>query len=262
MIKFLYMKESNEKHNAIEKALSILTLFIPNNQELGTIEISHILGFHKATVSRTLLLLTQNGFLERDAKSKKFRLGPVIFNLGLSITRSLKNNLVTLAKPYLDDLRNESEESVILEILSGKNIIMAYIAEGPRRVRHAGSIGDTLPIHVAAGAKSILAFSPTEVWDNLLDKKLPRLTPNTITEPEMFKDQLREIRQDGVSFDVEEHDIDISAVGAPILDAEGFPVAAVVVAGPSNRISKDKNSLISLMVKSTALKISKRLYYS
>ncbi len=62
--------------------------------------------------------------------------------------------------------------------------------------------------------------------------------------------------------DIGEHDEEIIGVAAPVLDAEGLPVAAVVVAGPANRISSDKNSDLSLLIRSTALRISKRIYYS
>ena len=62
------------KHNAIEKALAILGLFAFENKEMGTIEISKLLGYHKATTSRTLILLAEYGFLEQNEKTKKYKL--------------------------------------------------------------------------------------------------------------------------------------------------------------------------------------------
>ena len=94
------MRQSGTKINSIEKALRILTAFMPSNEAMGTIEISQKLGFHKATVSRILLILTQFGFLQRDKQTKKFRLGHAVINLGLAVTQSINNNLVQIAKPY------------------------------------------------------------------------------------------------------------------------------------------------------------------
>jgi DNA-binding IclR family transcriptional regulator len=249
------------KNNAIEKALKILSTFIPYNQESSTTEISRKLGFHKATVSRILLTLTEHGFLEQCDQTKKFKLGPVVMNLGMAVRRSLKNDLVHIAKPFIDELRDELKESVLLEILAKDHTIIAYIAEGPGRVRLAGTIGDYLPIHVAAGAKAILAFSSPEVKNLFLNKKMPRLTPHTITDPEVLDRQFREIKKCGVSFDQEEHDLDINAIGAPVFNGEKFPVAAVVVAGPKTRVICHMDSAIAAQLKKTAAKISERLYY-
>lgn len=255
------MIPDSNKNNAIEKALKILTTFIPYNQDSSTTEISRKLGFHKATVSRILLNLTEHGFLEQNYQTKKFRLGPVAMNLGIAVRRSLKSDLVHIAKPFIDELRDQLKESVLMEILARDHTVIAYIAEGPRRVRLAGTIGDHLPIHVAAGAKAILAFSPSEVRNFFLNNKMPRLTPHTITDPDILDDQFREIKKIGVSFDQEEHDLDINAIGAPVFNGEKFPVAAVVVAGPKTRVICHTNSPIAAQLKKTAAKISERLFY-
>jgi DNA-binding IclR family transcriptional regulator len=254
--------ESLDKFNAIEKALVILKLFNPTNQELGTVEISKFVGFHKATVSRTLLLLAKHGFLEQNPINRKFKLGPSILSLGMVLSRSLKADLVHIAKPHLDALRDRFQESVVLEVLSTKHVVIAYISEGPKRIRLAGEIGDILPVHVTAGAKSILAYSSPQIRNNLLGQEFTRLTPNTITDREALIKQFAEIRERGVAFDIGEHDIDIHAIGAPILNIEERPVAAVVVAGFSKNIVTSQDSEMVQAVKKTALTISKQLYYS
>jgi IclR family KDG regulon transcriptional repressor len=242
--------------------MEILLAFTPYNQEMGTVEISKKLGFHKATVSRILLILIRYGFLQQNPQTKKFMLGPSITSLGWAINHFLNTNLVHIAKPYIDELRNTLTETIVLEVLAGKGTVMAYIAEGPQRVRIAGTIGDRIPIHAAAGAKAILAFSPPEVTDSLLNGTMPRFTPNTITDPEMFQRQLQDIRQQGFSFDNEEIDIGINAVGAPIFNYEEKPVAAVVVAGPSPRVTLDSDSPIVARLKDTAAQISAQLHYN
>jgi DNA-binding IclR family transcriptional regulator len=255
------IKNPIENHTAIDKALSILRLFIPHNQELSSTVISQSLDYHKATVSRTIGILLRQGFLEQDAQTRKYRLGTTVMSLGIAISNSLKSDLVSIAKPYLDELRDEVGESVGFELLVGNKVVLAYNAEGPNRVRLAATIGESMPTHIAAGAKAILAFLPPEGVDKLLEKELQRFTPNTITDHGLLKKRLKKIRKDGISIDIGEHDEDIIGVAAPILDAEGLPVASVVVAGPSNRISSDKNSNLSLLIRSTALRISKRIYY-
>lgn len=253
---------SSEKHNAIEKALIILKLFNQTNHELGTVEISKMLGYHKATVSRTLLLLAKHEFLEQNPENKKFKLGPAVLSLGMVMSRSLKADLVHIAKPHMDALRDRFQESVVLEMLSAKYVVIAYISEGPKRIRLVGEIGDFVPAHVAAGAKAILAYSSPGVRERLLEKELAALTPNTITDPQVLKDQFEEIRNKGYSVDIGESDIDINAVAAPVLNIEERPVGAIVMAGFSRNIQTNEDSEIVKAVKETALTISKQLYYS
>jgi DNA-binding IclR family transcriptional regulator len=247
--------------NSIDKALSILSCFVPYNHEMGTVEIGQKLGFHKATVSRILKTLTRHGFLSQDSQTKKFTLGPSVMDLARAVNQSLRTNLVPIAKPFIDDLRDKIKETVILEVLTGKSTFMAYIAEGPQLVRLAGSIGDRLPIHAAAGAKAILAFSAPEIVKGLLDGKLQGFTKHTITNPMKLSRQLEDIRESGVAFDREEIDEGTSALGSPIFNHEQIPVAAVVVAGPSQRVTWKEDSKMVSALKETAAMISARLYY-
>ena len=109
------MRHSVQKNNAIEKALQILLTFIPGNQEMGTVEISQKLGFHKATVSRILANLTKFGFIQQNLQTKKFRLGHSSLNLGHAVSQSVSNNHIThLAKPFIDNLRDSIRETLSL----------------------------------------------------------------------------------------------------------------------------------------------------
>ena len=253
------MEPDPKKHNAIEKALTILNLFYPYNQELSTSEISKILGYHKATISRTILLLKEYGFLEQNKQNKKFALGPSIAILNLSINRSLENQLTKIAKPYLNKLRDSIRETVVLEVLSGRTTVRAYFIEGPGPLNMTDNSGYRLPINAAAGAKSILAHLDPNTWDYLLGNDLPRQTASTITDPNQLKKQLRKIKSDGIAFDMGEFDPDVRAMGAPIFNAEGIPVAAVVIVGLAGRFEMDKNSRKAIQVKKTAKEISEHL---
>lgn len=255
------MRQSSPKNNSIDKALMILTSFVPYNQEMGTMEISIKLGFHKATASRILQNLVKRGFLIQNSQTKKYILGPSVIDLARAVNISLKTNLVHIAKPFVDDLRDRLKETIIFEVLSGETTFMAYVAEGPRLVRLAGSIGDRVPLHASAGAKALLAFSPKDVRKRLLNGKLYRFTRHTITDKKKLNFQLDEIRRKGVAFDQEEIDEGTSAVGAPIFNHEDKPLAALVVAGPPQRITSNNGHQLVTELKTAAAKISAQLYY-
>jgi IclR family acetate operon transcriptional repressor len=179
----------------------------------------------------------------------------------MAVNQSIHNNLVYFAKPYIDDLRDRVKETVVLEVLFGEDMIMAYIAEGPQLIRIAGRIGDRVPVHAAAGAKAILAFSSPGTRSALLNVEMSRFTKQTITNPAVLEKQLNEIKQLGISFDNEEINEGTSAIGAPVFNHEKKPVASVVIAAPSRRIKNSRSQEMILMLKETAENISKKLYY-
>lgn len=256
------MKTKGSRRNSVEKTLDILSAFIPYNQEIGTLALSEKLGLNKATASRLLLTLTRENFLRQDSETKKFSLGQAALGLGRAVVRSLNTNIVQTAKPHIDRLRSTLNEACALEIVAGNNILLAYVAYGPYTgIRVTPSVGAALPIHASAGSKSILAYLKPKPLRNFLKGKgvFAPLTPNTITDPDVFMHQLQEIRQKGFSFDREEVAIGISGIGVPIFNHENEPVAALAVVTPSHRMrTKDDSNIIPEM-KKTANKISAAL---
>lgn len=249
-------------HRSVEKALEVLLAFVPNNKETGTIELSRKLGLHKSTISRILHVLMRYGFVQQDPKKKTFSLGKSAADLGQAVRQSLRGHLVLLAQPHLDRLRDLTGETIALEVLIGDSTILAYKADGPQAVRVSPSLGDRMPVHVAAGAKAILAFSPPEFVDSVLPKELTRFTPNTITDPKVLKKRLAEFRELGVAFDRCERDIDVSVLAAPIFNHNKRPVAAVVCPIPAYRMNPDLEAALVPKLKETASLISKQLLYS
>ena len=246
---------------AIEKALDLLLAFAPRNHEMGTVELSGKTGFHVATVNRTLKILSQKKFLQRNPKTRKFTLGPAIMALGEAFINSLNENMLPVALPHLQALCDKVRETVVLEVVSGMSGIIAYVAEGKQALNIRASLGGKTPTHAAAGAKAILAFSEDETIEEFLQKRMRRYTRKTITDPKKLRTHLEKIKKDGVSFTQEEIDEGINAIGAPILDHEDRPMAAVVIVGPSSRVKCDINSPLVHELKKTASQISANFFH-
>ena len=247
------------KANAVQKALDILLAFTPDNKEMGPTKLSKKLSLHKATTSRIMFDLASKGFLQQNPQTKRFSLGRSALNIGKAIATSLNSNLVPIAKPHIDDLRSAIGETVVLEIFTGTETFVGYIAEGPQYVRLAGTLGDRLPVHAAAGAKAVLAFLSPESFAKIVGDDLPPLTPNTVTNPHLFRDELEHIHRRGFSFDNEEIDIGIRAMAAPVFNHHNEPVAAIVVAGPSHRIPNGDDSPLLIPLKEVAARITGEL---
>jgi DNA-binding IclR family transcriptional regulator len=176
--------------------------------------------------------------------------------------RSLNDNFVMIARPYIDELRDKIHETVALEVVSGNGTVLAYRAMGPQAVNVSTRVGQRMPTHVAAGAKAVMAFSPSKVVNNFLKEKFTRFTPNTITDRKMLKRKLKEYKQEGFATDSGELDIDVHVIAVPIFNYDKRPVAAIVIAVPTYRVKAVFEPHIISLLKDTAAKISSHLYYS
>lgn len=249
-------------HAAVEKALRLLKAFAPHNERMGSLALSKKLGVHPSTTIRLLKVLKKHGFVEQDPETKQYYLGRSNIFLAQAVVQSLNTELVSIARPYLDNLRDRTNEGVGLEVWVGDTTTLAYIAPGPQLVQVSGTLGARMPVHVAVGARAIMACLPAEIVDNLLDGELRRYTPNTITDPKNLKRQLKEIRRKGIAFDQGELDLDVHVMAAPVFDHSKKPVAAVVIASPAYRMNSHIRGDTVTLLKETAVRISKRLYYS
>lgn len=236
--------------------------FMPHGREMGTLEISRKLGMHKSTVSRLIGVLTYHNLLKHNVETKKHMLGRVVADLGKIADLSFVNQIQTIAQPIMNELRDEVGESVALEVMSQDEVMVVSEAPGQSVVRVAFMVNDKVPLHVAAGAKAILAFSPPEFIDFCIKGTLERYTPNTITDPELFKKRLKQIAEKGVAFDRGEYNEDVHSLGAPIFDYTKKPVAAIAICMIESRMkSLLKDNLVDL-VKEAAAEVSAKIILS
>ncbi len=247
--------------NAVEKALRILMAFCPRNSEMGTVDLSRKTGFHIATVNRILQTLARNRFLSQNPLTRKFSLGPSVFDLGEAAIESLSDNLLHKVLPYLNELCERVRETVVLELISGASGIVAYVVQGKQTLGIRAHIGGRLPTHAAAGAKAIIAFSSPEMRESVLSKNLRRVTDNTITDPAQLRRHLEKIRKQGVSFCEEEIDMGVNAIGIPLFNHKHQPEAAIVVVGPSTRVKCHVKSPMVAELRKTASMIAVQLFH-
>lgn len=254
------MKHKTIGKTSIDKALDILLAFTPGNPSMGTVEIGRKLGLHPATVNRIIQILARRDFLKQDERTKKFSLGPSAFLIGRTIFQSVSNNLLQIAIPYLEDLCERLGETVVLEVMSGKDSVVAYVQQGRRGLAIGPKVGDILPNHAAAGAKAIIAHLGLDKIESFIDNSMPRFTNKTITKKDILIRELKKAKRDGVAFCREEMEIGFNAIGAPIFNHNKRPIAAVVIAGLTHRVKCNIKSPMVAELKKTANSISKNLF--
>lgn len=253
------MATEPNKANAVEKALKILLLLSTREKGLSTGEISDELGFTLPTASRLLNLLAKHEFVRKSDPGKKYILGKSAIDIGKVAFRHMGSQLVPIARPFIDELRDTIKESAMVEVMEGENILIITRANGPHVVNIMVGEGTLIPAHVSAGGKAILAFSSKDIINNFLKKRLPRFTTETVTDPAELKKQLADIRRTGIAYALGDYNLDVHAFGAPILNSEKKVIAAVTVTMPAFRAADHQQSDLVAALKKTALMISEQL---
>jgi len=250
-----FTKDKAVEYSSVQKAISILLSFIPDNKAMGNLELSKSLGLNKSTVSRLTGVLVRHGLMQQDKETQKYELGRTSALLGMVVDVPQNERLAQLGQPYVDYLRDAVGESVCLEVLdtSGFNqVICGAVGPPPLSV----AFPESPPMHVAAGAKVILAFSDPEFTESLLNGDFTKFTDNTITDPSVFKAQLVEVRQRGIAYDHGEADAEVHAVSVAVLNHLKKPIAALTICVPANRIHKITDPKNIELLKKTAKMIS------
>ncbi len=217
---------------SLGKGFKVLKAFTPDRPMLTLTEVADLVGFDRATARRFLYTLEDLGLLEKTAK-KYFRLSPKILELCHTYVSSL--HYPDIALPYMEELREEFNESVNLAVLDGKDII--YVVRVPAR-RIMGTnirVGTRLPAHATAMGKLILAYKPFRTVKALLGGSLEKLTDKTITDYEKFRDELNKIKERGYSVNDEELEPGLISIAVPIKDYTGEVVAAMNIASSTSR---------------------------
>lgn len=243
----------------VQRALSILDLFLGEATEFSLDEMVEASGINKPTVRRMVATLKDCGYLKQIEKRGKYSLGIKFLDFtGVSKTSSI---LIPIANPHLIKLREQVDESVQMAVWDGMKVFLpqAYLAPHPLKVVPIEGI--RLPMHATSLGKALIASWQETDLPKLFSNKLERYTPNTITDFNDLKKHLAVIRTEGVAYDDEECYVGVRGVAAVLRNSEGNVVGAVSTFGPSQRLSREKMIDQVPLVMECALAISRELGY-
>ncbi|OLD19898.1 MAG: hypothetical protein AUJ01_05200 [Acidobacteria bacterium 13_1_40CM_3_65_5] len=222
--------------DAAAKALELLNAFSFKDRRLSLSDLATRTGIPRATVFRLLSTLEASGFVTKDAG--EYQLGLKCFVLGNIVAADL--DLKEVAQPHLAALRDATRETTHLAILDHWRVVYLERLPSPHPVGFMRSrVGAILPAFCTALGKTLLSHQPepdVDAW--AASQKFPRLTPNTMTSAKRLLKELRAIRARGYALDEEEHELGVRCVAAPIRNHEGKVVAAISVAGPTERMPR------------------------
>jgi IclR family KDG regulon transcriptional repressor len=243
---------------SLKKCFQILGLF-SRHSNLDADEISQFTTIPKSSLYRYLKTLSQESILEYDPKNKKYRVGS--FLLRLKTAASKQDGLLDIAKPFMNKLVQEKNETVFLTAVKGDEAVCIERIECKNSFRFIINRGDSFPLYASATGRILMAYLPDEDQQRIIAKGLQQITPNTITNPVKLKEVLTQVKEQGVSFSDQELNPGGRAVSVPIFDSEGKVVAGLSIAAPIYRFNKLKGKEYKEAILGYAREISMRMGY-
>ncbi len=244
----------------LSRALQIVEHLAGAAGRLGVSELAEELRLPKNSVFRILATLTDFGYVQRDEASKKFQLSCKLLSLGYAAIGG--SDLVSGSLGVLRRLRDQTEETTMMGMLTGDEGIVLEQVPSRLPIKFLVDVGTRFPLHTAAPAKAMLAFLGEDEREDLLGRiDFTRFNRRTLCTQAALREDLRRVRQRGWSIDEAEQIEGLHCVGAPVMNHWGYPVAAVWVTGPSQRLTQRDFPRIGKLVKAGAMEISKRLGY-
>ncbi len=254
--------EARDKFNAIEKACTILLSFLPANDPISTADLSRATDFHNATTSRILRLLADYGFVRQNESTKQYSLGNSIIQLAAAVSRSLESDLVSIARPYLVELRKNTGQTCVLEILNGHVTVMGCVVPGDITLgKMAGNVGETLPWNHIAGMRAIMAFADDKFQAEVMAQPMEPGAENAVSKPEDLKAALKKAKKNGYALVSGAITIGIDGLAVPIFGQSGQPIAAISLVGLTQEIRRKKKEFIPA-IKKAAQNISEAMMFS
>jgi DNA-binding IclR family transcriptional regulator len=215
---------------AVGRAIAVLRAVADSTNGLKLGELARAVDLPRPTVHRIVQSLEDEGVLFFTIDGR-VRTGPELTRLA----STPQSALIRSAEPFMDELSHEVSEKIDLAVLERDHIrFVAQAMTSSPRLLAGVVVGDVFPAHCTAPGKVLLAQVSTKTLKLTFPDKLERYTEKTTTSREALIQQLEEIRESGLGFDLEEHSERICAVATLVEDALGG-LAALTIAVPSER---------------------------
>lgn len=219
------MSPASKKVPAIDKCFAILELLAQSNQPMGISDISGKLDLNKSTVFHIVHTLMDLNVLENQREGK-FVFGTRFYILGNMAGK--RSRLIQTAHPYLEKINQETKLSAFLGLRSDRQAILIDKVDSAYGIKLSSEIGMQMPILAGAGIKAMLSQLSDEEIDEILARtELKRYTPYSIVDKAAYKEEILEVRSQGIAYDREEYIEGMVAFAVPI-KANGRDLQAAV----------------------------------
>ncbi|WP_369368730.1 IclR family transcriptional regulator [Streptomyces sp. CG4] len=244
---------------SVDRAISVLEI-LAQRGEAGVSEVAAEIDVHKSTAFRLLGALEARGLVEQSGERGKYALGFGIVRLAGAVTGRI--DITQQSRPVCERLAEEIGETVNIAVMQEHYAINLYQVRGQAAVTAHNWVGQLTPLHATSSGKIMLAHLPTKERAALLTEAgLKKMTPRTISSKAKLEKNLAEARERGYAWTLEELEIGLHAMAAPIRDREGQVIASISASGPAYRFTEERMHELAPVLVKGAEDISHRMGY-
>jgi IclR family acetate operon transcriptional repressor len=222
----------------IDKALTLLSCFTPEQPSMKLTDLARLSGMNKAGVFRYLSGLSRAGLIEQDEETRHYRLGPEIVRLAQ--VRDATVPIRRWMREILSEITERTGETCHAGLTAQGRLFAYMVNDSPKSLQVRIDPGMDLPFHATASGQIFLAFAPDHTVEATLDASLPSFTRNTITDPQHLKSRLQTFRDRGYSVSEGGVDTDVISVATAFFDAGGQPVGTIAIQAPAARMTDER----------------------
>jgi DNA-binding IclR family transcriptional regulator len=198
-------------------------------------------GRDKATTYRYLQALEEAGFVEQNAVTKLYRLGPALLHLAHLREQTVPRK--SGAETPLVALGDATGETVHVSVLSGTTVFSLMSKESPHHSTRAIIDVQTFPLHATASGHCALAFGPKVLFHEAA-KNMQTFTAQTVSTPQELEHVVATVRKTGFGRSNRTYDDDVLSTSAPIYDQTGQYAGAVSVACVATRFTPELEMIL------------------
>lgn len=244
---------------ALQRGLRLLHLFSESPRGLTAKQVAGLSRLPVSTVHRFLANLVTSGFLSCDGDGS-YHLGIACFAIGQAAVGQL--DIRRLSLPYLKELNQQTRETIHLTVRHGLAAVYVEKLDSPEPLRIHSRIGAAVPLYCTAVGKVMMAYMPVEERDRILPElNIKRLTPNTVGNLQELKAELYRVQKNGYACDLEEHEMHIRCIAAPIWDHMGSVQSSLSITAPVVRMPVTRLRQLAPVIQAAGLQISRELGY-
>src|SRR5882724_6809368 len=244
---------------SLQRGLRLLDLFASAERGLTASQITKLSRLPVSTVHRFLVNLESAGFLNCSGTGNH-HLGIACFSIGQAAAGQL--DIRRLSLPYLRELNQQTRETIHLTVRHGLSAVYVEKLDSPEPLRIYSRIGASVPLHCTAVGKVMLAYMPGDELDRVLPElDLKRRTPNSVGNLQELRTELFRVHKNGYASDLEEHELHIRCVAAPIWDHTGSVQSSLSITAPAFRMPVTRLRQLAPLIQAAGLQISRELGY-
>ncbi|WP_405142514.1 IclR family transcriptional regulator [Sphaerisporangium sp. NBC_01403] len=241
---------------SVDRALSVLKL-LARHGELGVSELAAELGVHRSTAFRLLATLENHDLVHQNDERGRYRLGVGVLRLAGATTARL--DVVQEGRPVGTRLAAQVGETVNIAILDRDEALYLDQMTGTSALQAHNWTGRRIALHATSNGKVLLAHAPEGRFAEVTAVPLARFTERTVTDAGRLREELDTVRERGFATAVDELELGLTAVAAPVFGADGTVVASLSASGPTFRLPAERLSAVAAQVVAAATEISSRL---